>query len=45
MTGFSRNLTLRLALLLVLTLPLALGGCGRKGPLEPPPQAKVEKKQ
>jgi predicted small lipoprotein YifL len=29
----------RMALALVLAAPLALAGCGRKGPLEPPPSA------
>lgn len=46
MRGVSHNFALRLMLLLALLLPLALGGCGRKGPLEPPPgKNQVEKKQ
>ena len=32
----------RLALICVLTAALGLAGCGRKGPLDPPPGASIE---
>jgi|SRR5215471_6499035 len=38
---FSNRSALRLAGLVALAAALALGGCGRKGPLEPPPSATI----
>jgi len=37
----SDRLSIPRALALVLVLPLALGACGRKGPLDPPPSAAI----
>jgi predicted small lipoprotein YifL len=37
----SNRLSVPRALVLALLLPLALGACGRKGPLDPPPSAAV----
>jgi predicted small lipoprotein YifL len=36
---FSNRSALRLAAFAALAAALALGGCGRKGPLDPPPSA------
>jgi len=38
---FSNRSALRLAGLVALAAALALGGCGRKGPLDPPPSSSV----
>src|SRR5215471_15607522 len=38
---FSNRSALRLAGLVALAAALALGGCGRKGPLDPPPSAAI----
>ncbi len=38
-SGFSRLILARIALVGALTGALALGACGRKGPLEPPPSS------
>ena len=42
MTDFRDSTLLRLALIGVLAGALALAGCGRKGPLDPPPGASLE---
>ena len=39
MTSHSRPLSTRWTLVAVATIALALAGCGRKGPLDPPPNA------
>ena len=41
MIRFSNRSALRLATLVALAAALALGGCGRKGLLDPPPAASV----
>ena len=41
MIRFCDRPLLRLAALAVLAAALALGGCGRKGPLDPPPSASI----
>ena len=41
MIRFSNRSALRLAGLVALAAALALGGCGRKGPLDPPPAAAI----
>ena len=38
---FDNRTVLRLAAFAVLGVALALGGCGRKGPLDPPPSAAI----
>jgi len=38
---FNDRTALRLAALVALAAALALGGCGRKGPLDPPPSAAI----
>ena len=38
---FCDRFSLRLAALAALAAALALGGCGRKGPLDPPPSAAI----
>jgi predicted small lipoprotein YifL len=38
---FDNRSALRLAALVALAGALALGGCGRKGPLDPPPSAAI----
>jgi len=39
---FSRSTFARLTLFGALAAALALGGCGRKGPLDPPPGASIK---
>ena len=41
MIRFCDQFSLRLAALAALAAALALGGCGRKGPLDPPPSAAI----
>ena len=41
-TDFRDSTLLRLALTATLVAALALAGCGRKGPLDPPPGASLE---
>ena len=38
---FDNRAALRLAAFAALAVALALGGCGRKGPLDPPPSAAI----
>jgi predicted small lipoprotein YifL len=38
---FDNRIALRLAAFAALAAALALGGCGRKGPLDPPPSAAI----
>jgi len=38
---FRHSLPLRLAAIVALGATLALAGCGRKGPLDPPPSASI----
>jgi predicted small lipoprotein YifL len=38
---FDNRSALRLAAFVALAAALALGGCGRKGPLDPPPSAAI----
>lgn len=42
MTLFSERSLLRLALVGVLAVSFGLAGCGRKGPLDPPPSAAAD---
>jgi predicted small lipoprotein YifL len=41
LTGYCARLLVRLAVFAALGAALALGGCGRKGPLDPPPSAAI----
>ncbi len=41
MIRFDNRAALRLAAFTALAAALALGGCGRKGPLDPPPSAAI----
>jgi predicted small lipoprotein YifL len=41
LTGSSCRWGMRLAAVAALGLAFALGGCGRKGPLDPPPSAAI----
>jgi predicted small lipoprotein YifL len=41
LSRFSTCLCLRLALVVALVAAFALAGCGRKGPLDPPPAASL----
>ncbi len=41
MIRFDNRAALRLAAFVALAAALALGGCGRKGPLDPPPSAAI----